>query len=240
MSFFKENLRLFSKVFPFVFGLNLISNICNQWLTARLELLLKASGKFEEGVFFYGALSVLSTLVFPVLMTSTTLWGVQQVSLRSTTLGSNLPGPSFVAFLRKYFEQILIETLRAWGKSFQWFLCFIVPGFIVLVFYYLVPFVVVLSENYERGQIDALKTSVKIAKTKWFQLSCALLIFGFAVPVYISTVFDSYYLIWKTPVSTLLVNAFETYWIIFTPHLIFQIIRGNLLNLRSSLEPSLL
>lgn len=218
MNFFKQNFKLASFLLPFILGINILSNFISQQLTSQLEFILRdtSTGGFNRQLWIYGGLSVLVALIFPILMSTLTLWGIKRV-----VQGHPM---NLKDFFNKYFEQLTIECLRSWGDAMKKLFYFIIPGLNAFLYYSLTPFVVILSPDYEKGNLDVLKTSKIVFKRNFIKLFIILLFFGVVFPLFINTVFDGFYTISKTPLTALLLNFFESYFIILSTHLIFFVI----------------
>lgn len=69
---------------------------------------------------------------------------------------------SLIEHWRKNVSQVSIELLRVMASVIRWGILFIVPGLYKHFRYYLVSYVVMFSERYDRGEIDALQASDRI------------------------------------------------------------------------------
>lgn len=65
---------------------------------------------------------------------------------------------------------ICIESIRAIASVLRWSLLFLLPGLFKQLRYYFVPYVVLFHPGYDRGEVDALKSSNSTLKgaTFWF------------------------------------------------------------------------
>lgn len=144
--------------------LTVLGTTLDQWITMRMETLLMNTEGTSPWVWAYGALSLLLNLTYPLL-------GMLLVL-------STLQTESILQFLKKHFQQNLIEEMRSWGKAMAWSLCFLLPGLIRFLQYFFVPFVVSLHPGYQRGEIDALSEARSLAKGKLVQLLGLFLAFS--------------------------------------------------------------
>jgi hypothetical protein len=112
--------------------------------------------------------------------------------------------------LNSRFELSLIETLRAWGKTFLWSFLFFLPGVIKYINYILTPFVVMFSRKYKRGEVDALEYSTLISKKFFWSIKMWLGLFYVRVPVLFYALFDEYRVLSTHPVAATLVVGLET------------------------------
>lgn len=181
-----------------------------------MEQALRNPNGAQEQVYIFGFFSIISSILFPVLLTAISLYAL-----------NNLTGwtHSLKDFLGKYLNQIYIETLRSWGKTLLWSLFFILPGIWKFIEYSLVPFVVTSSQRYDDGKEDALKKSAQIVRHNWGKILGVLLFFHIFLPIILAAFFDSYRLIWKTPIISLALSALDTYLLLISTHILFNIFR---------------
>lgn len=142
------------------------------------------------------------------------VWGVAMLSVML-----NMLAPLVLAFCLlglfktqksiKDFEQMVIESLRAWGSTFLWTLLLIIPGIIKWLAYFFVPYVVLFSKKYSLGEVDALKHSQIIFFKSWGKLLLVLFFFSLIFPLVSFSVFDGYRRIWETPAFSLLASIFD-------------------------------
>lgn len=142
-------------------------------------------------MWFVAIFSVILNLVFPLLIL---YWILVQLKAR---------------FVWREFEQLLIEFLRSWGKTLNWSFLFILPGIWKWLCYTFVPFVVLFSKKYERGEVDALEQSSSVFRTSWGKTLIFVIVFSIAIPLMITSLFDGYREIWTTPVKTSLLGLGE-------------------------------
>lgn len=160
---------------------------------------MQSSTGLSNMIWFWGALSLFSSLMFPLYSSF----------LCAHTL-ANLEGNALKYTGRK-FELGLIETLRAWGKTFLWCFLFIIPGLIQYTYYLMAPFVVLFSKKYEAGEVDALDYSKRISKKFWHRLNLWLLVFYMVLPLTISSLLDEYLLFRTHPISATFSVLLETF-----------------------------
>ena len=218
MNFFAENLKVFKKVFLPLFALVVLSNNIDQYLNLKMENALRDPLGVQTQVIYYGFFSILSSIFFPVLLIS--------VALFAFTNLENLQ-KSLQDFWARYLNQMYIETLRSWGKTLLWSLLFILPGVWKYIQYTMVPFVVASSKEYDEGRLDALKGSAQVVRRHWFKVIAILILFHLLIPGLLTTLFDAYRLIWKTPVQSLFLSALDTYLLLFSTHILFNIFRSE-------------
>lgn len=216
MNFFAENLQVFKRVFFPLFALVVLSSNIDQYLNLHIENALRDPGGVQQQVLFYGFFAILSSVLFPVLLVAFCLYGLNNLVVWKETLED---------FLKKFLNQMYIETMRAWGKTLLWSLVLILPGLWKYTEYILVPFVVTSSPRYDQGKEDALEMSAYVVKHNLGKISLVLFFFHLFIPMIIATFFDSYRLIWKTPIASLALSALDTYLLLVSTHLLFNIFK---------------
>lgn len=179
----------------------------DQWITVRMENLLASPEGASNWIWAYGAVSLFLNLTYPLLGTLLVLSTVREGSV--------------VLFLKKHFTQNVIEEMRAWGKTMAWSFLFLVPGLIRFLQYFFVPFVVSLNPAYEKGELDALEESRRLAKGRLLALFGIFLIFSVLAPAFL-TIFDDWRLLWKTPVGAVSICFVELLLNLWFIHLLFQ------------------
>lgn len=182
------NLLKLKFLYPVLTLLFVSSSLFEQFLMKKLESTLKGSESATFDLFLYGGLNILSSLLFPALISLLTIFFI----LRPEKL-------FFVHISRSHIESFIIETLRSWGKMIWWGFLFILPGFYKLISYSYVPFVVLLSAKYNQGEIDALDESERIFSQKKMATFLAIFLFQLILPIMLSSLLDSYRNFNETP-----------------------------------------
>lgn len=218
MKFFAESLQVFKKVFIPLFVLVVVSTNIDQYLNLYIENALQDPLGAQGQVYLFGFLSLLSSVIFPTLLLTIALFALNLQIGWTQSLG---------AFIKKNLNQLYIETLRSWGKTLLWSLCFVIPGIVKYVQYLMVPIVVTSSTRYEEGQEDALQASARIVRHNWGKVILILFTFQILIPLVLASLFNGYRLIWKTPAQSLALSALDTYLILFSTHLLFTIFRNE-------------
>jgi hypothetical protein len=215
VNFFAKNLSIFKKIALPLFALVVLSNSIEQYINLNLEQLMQSPNGMGSLFYFYGFISILCSVIFPVLEIATALF----------PFSPNHSSKNLTHFLEDNTEQLFIETLRSWGKSLLWALCFIFPGIWKYFEYSLVPFVVTCSQDYQEGKIDALEGSGIIFRRHWIKILGLMGVFHLFIPLVITTLFDPYRLIWKTPMASLALSLLDTYLLIISTQLLFGFIK---------------
>lgn len=190
--------RHFITGFLLVFSALLFFTWIDQLLNKQIEAVIQAPMGLSNMIWFWGALSFATSLFFPLLLSLLCCHSL-------TTLQIGAP-----QFLKNKFELGLIETLRAWGKTFAWCFVFIIPGLIKYTYYLLAPFVVMFSEKYAAGEVDALEHSKTISKAFWWQLNLWLAVFYMVIPLATSAVLDENKVFAQHPITAVLCVLMET------------------------------
>lgn len=199
--------------FVLIFSATLIFTVLQQYLDSKIEKIIQSPTGLDSMIWFWGFLSLLTALLFPLL----------QSLLCSFYLTVEFSiDKNIKLFFSRFFEMSLIEVLRSWGKSFLWFLLFIIPGLIKYSYYMLAPFVVLFSKLYQIGKVDALELSEIIFKKYWIYFSVQFFLFYFLMPVVLSTALDQYRTFNAHPFSASGTLAFETLMILFFHYLILR------------------
>jgi hypothetical protein len=178
-----------------LFVLTVVGTTLDQLITIKMENLLMSPEGTSPLVWAYGALSLLLSLTYPLL-------GILLVI-------STLQADSLPVFLKKHFRFSLIEEMRSWGQAMMWSFLLLIPGLIRFLQFLLVPFIVCLDPAYQRGERDALVRARELVRGRTLLWMLLLFpIFSIIVPVFL-TAFDEWKLIWKTPLSALLICLIE-------------------------------
>lgn len=199
--------------FMLIFSAALASTISQQFLDHKIEKIIQSPTGLNSMIWVWGFLSLLTALVFPLIQSLLCSFYLS----REFTFEKKIKN-----FLADHFELTLLETLRAWGKSFLWFFVFILPGFVKYSYYMLTPFVVLFSKKYQTGHADALDVSEKIFKKYWIYFSIQQFLFYFLLPFVMSTVIDQYRAFDTHPISALVALVFETLMILFFHYLMIR------------------
>ncbi len=202
--------RIFSLNFLLIFLAVLLSTLTDQSLNRKIEHIIKSPDGLSNMIWVWGFASLGSSLLFPLLISMLCSYTLSNAFLSKRQM------------LKEKFELALIETLRAWGKTFLWCFVFIIPGLFKYIYYLLSPFVVFFSKKYEDGQVDALELSEKIAKKFFWRLNIWVTLFYFLLPITLSATIDEFKVFQFHPISATVCVLFESI-LIFVFH--FLILR---------------
>ncbi|AHI05830.1 hypothetical protein BDW_06620 [Bdellovibrio bacteriovorus W] len=214
MNFFAQNLRVFKTSFWPLFALVVISSSVDHFLTFEVEKAMTHPQGVQPEIFVFGSLSVILGLLFPVLISLTAIYGILRSKNQNLEVGD---------FFAKFSSQTFIENLRSWGKILTWGLLLILPGVWKVLQYCFVTFVVTCSKAYDDGNVDALQYSAKVFKKHKLKTLGIMFLFTILIPIIMTTLFDGYKLLWKTPIASLFLSAVNVYFIIISTQLLFNI-----------------
>lgn len=203
--------RIFSVNFLLIFLAVVLTALTDQNLNRKIEQVIRSPEGLSNMIWVWGIASLASSLFFPLLTSM----------LCSYTLSNAFTSKQ--ALIKDKFELALLETLRAWGKTFLWCFAFIIPGLVKYTFYLMAPFVVMFSKKYERGEVDALKMSEKISKKFWWRLNLLLTIFYFLFPIVLSGVLDDFRIFRYHPWTATACAFFETILILIFHYFILKL-----------------
>ena len=176
----------------------LVAAIVDQGLNKEIEQVIRSPDGLSNMIWVWGFGSLGSSLFFPLLISM----------LCSYTLSDTFSSKR--KMMTEKFELSLIETLRAWGKTFLWCFLFILPGLIKFTYYLMAPFVVLFSKRYAAGEVDALDYSEELSKKFWWRLNLWLTLFYLVIPLALSLVLDEYRLFQIHPLSAVASVLFES------------------------------
>ena len=224
----EQNLRTFNifttlKIaFVPIFLALLISGSLDQFINSKIEAILRSPQGLSQTIWFYGAVSIFSSLFFPLIVTFFASFALAR-SIQDTEYGQFVP-KSLSGFFKDNFELSFLETIRSWGKTFLWTFLFIIPGIVKFFFYMPTPFVVFFSKRYQAGEVDALKLAQKIAKKYWFWLLVYMTMFTFVLPMTLSLSMDQYRVFREYIVFATLLTAIDAVIVIVFHYYILKLI----------------
>lgn len=224
----EQNLRTFNifialKIaFLPIFLALLISGSLDQFINSKIEAILRSPQGLSQTIWLYGAASIFSSLLFPLIITFFASYALAR-SIQDVEYGQFVP-KSFGSFIEEHFELSFLETIRSWGKTFLWTFLFVIPGIVKFFFYMPTPFVVFFSKRYQAGEVDALKLAQKIAKKHWFWLLIYMSMFTFILPMTLSLGMDQYRVFREYIVYASLLTAIDAVIVIVFHYYILKLI----------------
>lgn len=215
------------RVGAYLFLIAVVGGALDQWISQAMQAQLMSTEGAGSMIWVYGLFSILVSMVFPLLSLVLVVLALQEpLIFTPTELFSRALGE---------LNQVLIETLRSWGRAMAWSFLFILPGLIKWLRYSFVPLIALCLPSYRQGERDALKTSEQVSRGQLGKLIGLFAVFSVILPL-VMTSFDEYKLIWKTPVASLLLTAAEcSLTVIFMLLLIRIFANAAEKNLRESL-----
>ena len=184
--------------FLLIFSALLFSTLTDQFLQKKVELIVSSKAGLTSMIWVWGSLSILSAIFFPLLVSLLCAFILVPTNREIDE------------FLAENLELSIIETLRAWGKTFLWSFLFIMPGFVKYINYILTPYVVMFSRKYKNGEVDALEYSTKISKRFWWSLNLWLSLFYMVIPIILYFLFNEYRVFSTHPISATAIVFVET------------------------------
>ena len=199
--------------------LTLIYTSLDQVLTMKIDEALRntVTGGMSL-IWAYGFLSLISGILFPILGILVVVYGA---SFPETT------EHGLVYFIEKNISQLSIEILRSWGKTLFWTLALIVPGIWKYIEFTMIPFIVMLSPSYQRGEEDALEASSRLVRGNLMRIISILVAFHLILPSVLAVLFDDYRIVWQTPVPALFLTFLDVYIFIISTQLLIQVFEKN-------------
>ena len=204
-----------------VFGAMVIYTALDQFINSKIQQILQSQDGISQTIWFWAALAISLSLLVPLFTSFIACFAFSKTLKNDQNLSAYVFEDANIEFSQK-FELSLIETLRAWGKTFLWCFAFIIPGLIKYSYYLMTPFVVYFSKKYSRGEVDALEMSEKISKDFWWRLNFILFVFYFIIPLMMTSFFDSSKKISSTPVLACLIVAVETFWLLLMHYFLLK------------------
>lgn len=182
--------EFFKTVIPRV-GLPLLAtsavfHLLDEQLVALTQAELFAQEGASAKLWLYGGLSMLTSLLGPLLLL--------------TLILSAVSGQRVTDFAKRNFGYLTKEHMRGFGKVFLWGILLIIPGFWKFLQILFLPFVVGLDSRYQRGELDALEASRAVFKQHWAKVLGLFVLFGLLIPMFLTT-FDEYRSAMEHPIS---------------------------------------
>lgn len=185
---------VFTPLFLLIFSAAFLSTFIEQVVAKEVEQLIRSKDGLSSMLWVYVGLSLISSILFPVFTGMLVSFNILRDSFK-TPNSTN----SFLDFFIEHVEQNLIESFRAWGKGFLWCFVFILPGIWKFISFVLTPYVVMFSERYRRGEVDALEYSALICKKYFKRVNWWLTVFYLILPITLYVVAEPYRLFNRTP-----------------------------------------
>lgn len=224
----EQNLRTFNifnalkTAFLPIFLALLISGSLDQFINSKIEAILRSPQGLSQTVWFFGAISIFSSLFFPLIVSFFASFALS-CSISDKEYSQFIP-LSLNQFFKENFELSFLEIIRSWGKTFLWTFVFIVPGFVKFFLYMPTPFVVFFSKRYKSGEVDALELAQKISRKYWLWLLTYMTVFTFVLPMSLSLGMDQYRVFSEYAVYATLLTAIDAVIVIIFHYYILKLI----------------
>lgn len=219
MNFFVLNLRAFKKIFLLLFVATFVATQVDQSIAKKVEETMRGPDGFSNAVFLWGVLSLVCSLVFPALLTLLSLFALTE---------NASPLKNLARYFKRHINQLMIESLRCWGKILQWSFLAIIPGLIKYYFFSLVPYVVVQSKVYDRGETDALELSTRLVKKNVWKILALVLVFHIFIPLVLTSLFDEYRIFRETPIGSLVLTLLDTYLLLVSTQCFLMVFQKSI------------
>lgn len=147
-------------------------------------------------IWVYGILSFITGILGPVAVSFLALCAWR------------LPSQNIKDAAGAHLSYLIKEEIRVLGKSIVWSLLLIIPGLIRFFLSAFVPYVVMLDQKYQLGQVDALNTSSQFVKKVWGRLLGLFVVFGVLIPL-LMTAFDEWRPLLRQPATGMMLLFVE-------------------------------
>lgn len=198
-----QALRLTGFLFPRVLisgallliPLHLVQAGASQFLAYCMEY-LRNSGR--EDLLFIAMIAALE-LVFTLLWSAAWMLAIAQKAESELV---RRPAPKFFVSMIRYFNQLVIEQIRAMAAVLWRVPLLIFPALVQYIRLSFVPFVVVFSEAYDRGDEDALHQSRRLSRGHFWLLAVTIAV-SFGLPWFLEEVLrgEQGPWIWENPLG---------------------------------------
>lgn len=180
----------------------------DQWLSDQTFVAMNAKSGGVQLLIVMASLTFISSAFFPLLATLFIFMGWR---LRDAPFW-----PSFT--------QMVKEQLRAFGSIMNWSLLLILPGLWKMLEYVLVPWVVALDPNYERGEVDALKESRRLFYRMWPWILGYAFVYMILIP-FVLMALDGYRSFAETPLPALALTVVDLAFFVLFQWLLLKVWR---------------
>lgn len=214
MGWLKETGRILRFVGFGLLVATIATTLVDQFINTRLEALLLSDDGGGAQLWILAAGSLFNGLIFPVLITGLTIFGILRARGAPETLSD---------FLARTGQQLYIETLRAWGACLRWGFLLIIPGLVRLIQLIYVPFIVCLDRKYDQGEADALRTSNRYFRRAIARTLLAMAAFHVILPLVVTDLLDPWRTFTSTPGPALLCSLVDLILAVFAAQVFFRI-----------------
>jgi len=174
----------------------LVTEYLDQYFVDQVQNELVSDNGAGPRLWLFGSCSMMLSLIAPVFSTLLILFAARAPKQQN-----------LVAYFTAHLSWLVKEQLRALGKMLSWSLLLIVPGIFKFLEFVMLPFVVCLSPNYQRGEVDALKVSGRFFYRHW--LAIVALTVGTALISLAMTSVDTYRSFSDHPLTATLMSGVD-------------------------------
>lgn len=178
-----------------LFSITLLTNILEQYLNMKLQIEMRS----ESSAFFLIIFLIITTSLFGVFL---------QEAVFLSSIERHQPQHQFPLSTR--YIDLIRENLKAIGSASLWMFVFIIPGLIKWIEYSLLPFVVFLNPDYQKGDREALSLSVSLVKKSFWKFFLFWILFNCVIPIGISLLGGEYESFKDTPLIASFLSFFES------------------------------
>lgn len=183
-------------------------------LNQRLQDILQSHDGIGHEIWFLASFQIILSILGEALVFLALFSG-----LFHSRISKTLAQTKFSELL----NQLLIEICRSWGHVLRGFLLFLIPGFLRMIKLFFVPYIILSSSRYWRGEIDVLEESKKITQGLPFSAWTLVLSLKIIFPLILGLYTDGNEQIWITPLATLIGVVLEFLLALITVYLVFQV-----------------
>jgi hypothetical protein len=178
-----------------LFSITLLTNISEQYLNMKLQIEMRS----ESSAFFLIVFLIVTTSLFGVFL---------QEAVFLLSIERHQPQHQFPLATR--FIDLIKENLKAIGSASLWMFVFIIPGLIKWIEYSLLPFVVFLNPDYQKGDREALSLSIALVKKSFWKFFLFWILFNCVIPICLSVMGGEYESFKETPLIATLLSLIES------------------------------
>ena len=201
-----------------------ISIILDQFVTAQVEGILRSSEGPTAFVWAWLTISISFSVFFPATFTLISCYFITE-----NHKTAHRPY-SFIEFFKRNFEMVVLEGMRAIAYIFFWFFALILPAFYKFASYSLTPFVVIYSQDYGQGKLDALRESQRIGMQKKTRLVLLLMGLYILLPIVSTILFDEYKVFANRPGSAFALSIVDALGIFLFHFFVLRIFKSDFFN----------
>ena len=171
---FKDSLKLLLPVFKRAWGWLLFAALLEEFFGwSTMQILDMYQVKESVALYAGGA-----NLLFSLGMASLSVIVLSHM-IQDEMKGRRPPHHTpMMTALRDNLRDVFIESMRAFLPVILWGLVFIIPGVVVAIRLYFVPFVAQFDQEYKKGAVDALQRSRDLVHGRFWRVTLLLIFIG--------------------------------------------------------------